>query len=94
MNDDVPLTVVLVRVWKPISIGSSSSFDTDNRNNCGRFIELYTIERARLFVNADTHACSCLYAASKLPWCNRDYCPLDRRVRGSQSRSGRSGMKF
>ena len=66
----------------------------DNRYNCGRFVELNTVERARLFVNADTHACSCLYAASKLPWCNRDYCPLERRLRGFQSRSGHSGVNF
>ena len=82
MNDHALLTAVLLRVWKPISIGSPSSFDKVNRNNCGRFVELYTVERARLFANGDTHACSCLYDASKLPWCNRDYCPLDRRLRG------------
>lgn len=67
MNDHALLTVVLLRVWKPISIGSPSSFDKDNRNNCGRFVELYTVERERLFANADTHACSCLYAARNYP---------------------------
>ena len=94
MNDLALLITVHLRVWKPISIGSPPSFGKDNWNNCGRFVELYAVERARLFVNADTHACSRLYAASKLPWYNRDYCPWDRRLRGSQSPSGHSGVKF
>ena len=55
--------VVDVRGFHPTSVSLRLSFVTISMDKCERFVEAYTLEHARLFVRAHSHALSCLSAA-------------------------------
>jgi hypothetical protein len=56
-------TVIHVRGFHPTSVSPRLSFVTISMDKCERFVEAYTLEHARLFVRAHSHALSCLSAA-------------------------------